>query len=427
MDNKPRGEILKELENSKKTIAELKATLKANEEHNKELLTYERLLSQSAMELVEIGSQVDIHEFTAQKIEIIFPESLILVTSYDRESGLFGLASLKGLKSKHLKLVNRVLGDDFFDIKADYKDFDEVLQKCLYTRNFKEMGRGLYAATGQVFPQRVCLMVEKILGIQKTYGMGMMWDNRLYGAVAIFSRGEVVLDKKDIVETLINMVSVALQRRNAEDEIKKALDEKELLMKEIHHRSKNNLSIISSLLNIQSRYATDQHAQKVLKNSQDRARCMALIHDKLYNSQDLKNIDFANYLRNLTQNLFYSYVDRSQSIKLNLNIEETHLDIDTAVPLGLMVNELITNCIKYAFPDGNSGEINLEFYSENEEYILGISDNGVGIPEDFDFHNSNTLGLQIVTRLTNQLKGEMEIDTSNGTQFRLTFREQNFD
>lgn len=426
MVNKSRGEILKELENSKKTIEELKATLKANEEYNKELLTNERLLSRSAMELVEIGSQVDLYELTAQKMEIIFPESIILVTSYDPKTGLFGLASLKGLKSKHLKLVNRIMGD-FLDIKADYKDFDEVLQKCLYTRNFKEMGRGLYAATGQVFPQRVCQMVEKTVGVQKTYGMGLLWDNQLYGAVAIFSRGEPVLDKKDIVETLINMVSVALQRRNAENEIKKALDEKELLMKEIHHRSKNNLSIISSLLNIQSRYATDQHAQKVLKNSQDRARCMALIHDKLYNSQDLKNIDFANYLRNLTQNLFYSYIGSSQSIKLNLNIEETQLDIDTAVPLGLMVNELITNCIKYAFPDGNRGEINLEFYSENEEYVLGISDNGVGIPDDYDLYNSDTLGLQIVTRLANQIKGELEIDTSNGTQFRLTFREQNYD
>ncbi|MCK9151848.1 sensor histidine kinase [Methanobacterium alcaliphilum] len=426
MDNISKEKLLDDLKHSKRIIKKLEAAIKYDEERNQMLLENERLLSRSAIELVDIPFEDDIYEFAALKLEKLFPESIILVTSCDEKLNKFGVASLKGVDQKIINVLGRFIGEDFLDIKASYTDFDEILQKCLINRRFKELNRGLYSATGQVFSQRVCQLVEKMIGIKKSYGMGLLWDDTLYGAVAIFSRGEEVMDKKDIVETLVSMVSVALQKRQADIEIKRTLEDKEILMKEIHHRAKNNLSVISSLLNLQSVYVTDQNALKILKESDDRAKCMALIHEGLYSSNNLKSINFGEYLRTLTLNLFRSYTDNSQRIKLNLDVENIMLDVNTAVPLGLMVNELVTNSLKYAFGDLSKGEVNIAFKKMDNEFILNISDNGSGFPDDLDFRNTHSLGLQIVNRLTDQISGQIQMHNSKGTAFEIKFKELNY-
>ena len=164
-----------------------------------------------------------------------------------------------------------------------------------------------------------------------------------------------------------------------------------MLLKEIHHRVKNNLMVISSLLNLQSRHIKDKAALDVFRESQNRADSMALIHERLYGSNDLKRIDFGDYISTLSTQLFHTYVTDPRRIKLKLNVENLMVDINTTVPLGLILNELVTNSIKYAFPEGKSGEIKIEFNKKDDEFILIVSDNGVGFPKNIDFRETDSL------------------------------------
>ncbi|OYE04157.1 hypothetical protein CDG79_14815 [Nostoc sp. 'Peltigera membranacea cyanobiont' 232] len=215
---------------------------------------------------------------------------------------------------------------------------------------------------------------------------------------------------------------VRRERKQAEEQIKASLQEKEVLLKEIHHRVKNNLQIISSLLNLQAEYLKDNQALEIFKDSQNRIESMALIHEKLYQSQDLARINFADYIQDLVTNLFYSYNVNSSAITLKMNVEEVFLVIDAAIPCGLMINELISNSLKYAFPQREPGEISIDFCSiEANLFLLTISDNGVGFAHDFDFQATESLGLRLVKGLTHQLQGNIDFINDNGVKYKIIF------
>ena len=162
----------------------------------------------------------------------------------------------------------------------------------------------------------------------------------------------------------------------------------------------------------------------MLKDSQNRIKSMALIHEKLYNSKDLIGIDFGEYLRDLVANLFRSYSIDPNQIKLKMEINNISLGLDTAIPCGLIINELVSNSFKYAFPDGRKGEISVNIIpTNNGQFILTVRDNGIGFPEDLDIKKSKTLGLQLVDNLVEQLDGTIELDRSTGTDFKITFKE----
>jgi two-component sensor histidine kinase len=233
-------------------------------------------------------------------------------------------------------------------------------------------------------------------------------------------------EEQDFVSSLANLISLGLEaskRKKAEEDLKASLKEKEILMKEIHHRAKNNLTIISSLLNLQSRHINDKEALGVFRESQNRARSMALIHEKLYRSDDLRKIDFGEYIRSLTIELFNSY-RASQGIELNMDIANINLDINTAVPLALIVNEIVTNSLKYAFPDKKTGNVSVSFGKDNDELKLIVEDNGIGFPMDLDFRNTNSLGMQLVNSLTEQIKGNIKLERDEGTKFIIDFKEK---
>ena len=215
------------------------------------------------------------------------------------------------------------------------------------------------------------------------------------------------------------------EQKIAEDALAKSLDEKEMLLKEIHHRVKNNLMIISSLLNIQSSHIKDKKTRGIFKESQNRTKSMALIHERLYRSTDLKNIDFGDYIMSLATDLYHAMVLDPHRIKLDIDVEDVKIDINNMVPLGLILNELITNSMKHAFPDHKSGYIKIQLYRENEKITLVVSDNGIGLPEDVDYRKTNTLGLQLIKSLTEQINGEIRLDQSHGTAFTIIFEEKN--
>ncbi|MFZ3384960.1 MAG: PAS domain S-box protein, partial [Candidatus Methanoperedens sp.] len=212
--------------------------------------------------------------------------------------------------------------------------------------------------------------------------------------------------------------------RERTSELMKSLSEKELLIKEVHHRVKNNLQIVSSMFELQSTYMKDKKAIMAFMEGRNRVATMALIHEKLYNSGDLSRIRFAGYIEELTSNIFASYGVNSEKIRLNINVGDVFFDINTAIPCGLIINELVSNSIKHAFTDRSNGEINIELHPENnDKYLLTINDNGRGFPPDLDFKNSDTLGLKLVITLTNQLNGTIELDRTAGTKFTIMFSE----
>ena len=214
------------------------------------------------------------------------------------------------------------------------------------------------------------------------------------------------------------------ERKLAEDKIKTSLLEKETLLKEIHHRVKNNLQIVSSLLDHQTQYIKDKKMIDIFTESQNRISSMSLVHEKLYRSKDLAKIDFNDYINDLVANLFQSYNSRSGNIKLNMNIQNIRLDIDFAIPCGLIINELVTNSLKYAFPEGRKGEIQVAFFKNDENMLeLMIGDNGIGISKDTDFRKTESLGLHLVTILAEkQLHGEIYLNRDHGTEFHIKFR-----
>jgi two-component sensor histidine kinase len=214
------------------------------------------------------------------------------------------------------------------------------------------------------------------------------------------------------------------ERRRVEKQIHASLEEKEVLLKEIHHCVKNNLQIVSSLLNLQARVLKDEQVSTIGQESRNRIESMALIHDKLYRSKDLARIDFKDYIYDLTSNLLLSYGVDSSRIRRNLNVAEVALDVDTAIPVGMILNELVSNSLKHAFPAGRGGEIRIDLGAKvNGRYTLIVADDGEGFPEDLDFRNSESLGLKLVSGLVEQLDGAIELDNSRGTEFKISFGE----
>ena len=227
-------------------------------------------------------------------------------------------------------------------------------------------------------------------------------------------------------DSVVSLLDIT-QRKTAENEVKRSLNEKELLLREIHHRVKNNMQIISSLLNLQRSYIHDEEAANILQESQGRVKSMALIHEKLYQTSDLARINVEEYIQSLTMNLFHSYTV-NPGIKLSMDVSDLYFNIDTAVPLGLIINELVSNSLKYAFKDRDEGEIRISLLETAEpgKYLLLIRDDGTGFPHELDFAESHSLGLQLVNTLVNQLDGEIEMITNGGTTFNMIIHEQKY-
>ncbi len=223
-------------------------------------------------------------------------------------------------------------------------------------------------------------------------------------------------------ECLLSVVRDVTERRQTEERIKASLEEKEVLLKEIHHRVKNNLQIVSSLLYLQAARTEDCEAISVLRESQDRVRSMALIHERLYQSPNLASVDMAEYTKALVSELKHSHRVADSLVRLTLTIEDLHLSVTEAIPCGLIINELVSNAFKHAFPGGTAGEVFIELKRKNQNsYMLMVRDSGVGFPEQVDFRNSPSLGLTLVNSLVNQLEGTIELDRSGGTAFLITF------
>jgi len=249
----------------------------------------------------------------------------------------------------------------------------------------------------------------------------------------VSKRGEVVWREiflNPIVDESNNVLEISgighdvTEKKFVEEKIRQSLKEKEVLLKEVHHRVKNNLQVISSILNLQSSYVKDPGTLNILKESQNRIKSMAFIHESLYQTKDFSSINFSEYVINLSQNLIQSYANFENEIKLNLDIQNVFLNLDLAIPCGLIINEIISNALKYAFVDKKDDcEITIRMVLDNESLVLFIADNGIGLPKEIDYRNTQSLGLQLVVTLTDQLNGSIEMNSDNGTQYTIIFKQ----
>ncbi|MEX2379892.1 MAG: PAS domain S-box protein, partial [Vicingaceae bacterium] len=230
-------------------------------------------------------------------------------------------------------------------------------------------------------------------------------------------------DKGEVVE-VSGIGHDITDKKQSEKELKSSLKEKEVLLKEVHHRVKNNMQVISSILSLQSAYVEDEGVLGILRESQNRIKSMAFIHEKLYRTKDFSLIKFSDYVYNLSQNLVDTYELLKVNVELKYDLEEVFLNIDSAIPCGLIINELISNSLKYAFVDKSNGVIYIDLHQNSDEITLQIKDNGNGFPEDIDYKNTDSLGLQLVNTLVEQLEGSITLDNSKGAAFTIKFKKK---
>jgi PAS domain S-box-containing protein len=231
------------------------------------------------------------------------------------------------------------------------------------------------------------------------------------------------LGKEKFVVVIVRDVT---ERKQLEEQLRSALREKDMLLREIHHRVKNNMQIISSLLRLQSRGARDSATRALFRESRNRILSMAMIHEKLYQSEGLHRIDLNDYVRDLATEVLSSFGERSGTIALQLDVQDISFGLDAAIPCGLIIIELLSNSLKYAFTGVRGGKILIDLHSEDRGFFrLTVSDNGVGLPEDININNLKSLGLRLVSDLARyQLEGEMGISGKNGTTAYVRFKER---
>jgi PAS domain S-box-containing protein len=240
-------------------------------------------------------------------------------------------------------------------------------------------------------------------------------------SVASFARHTFSQAEKEVLIAIGNEAGAIIAKLQADELIKATLAERETLLKEIHHRVKNNMQIVSSLLSLQAATATEQETTDALKESQRRIRSMALIHEKLYGSGSLAAIDFGDYVKSLASELLRTY-SVNEGTTITTDIDDIRLSVDIAIPCALIINELVSNAIKYAFPNGRPGEIIIAVKRASGADMLTIADDGVGLPADLDIEKTESLGLQLVTGLVNQLDGSITLDRTKGTTYTITFK-----
>ncbi|MFZ5552936.1 MAG: PAS domain S-box protein [Bacteroidota bacterium] len=273
-----------------------------------------------------------------------------------------------------------------------------------------------YPATIKKYESAFFGIPQELEGTINTLHFGTLWFESFLNPI--------VLENGRIEE--ISCISHEITgKKEAEAEIKQSLREKEVLLKEVHHRVKNNLQVISSILNLQSSYVKDEKILQILRESQNRIKSMSFIHESLYQNKTFSYINFSEYIVNLSKNLVHSYQLFGNQVDIAFQVSEVKLNIDQAIPCGLIVNELVSNALKYAFPGNKKGKIDIEVKEKGKKVTLKVEDNGVGLPAGFDYSNTETLGLQLVVTLVEQLDGKMKLESKKGTGYLITFEKLN--
>lgn len=383
-ENKEASMVLLKDVSVQNTLAKEKLRAELAEETNKELSA-------------EISERIKAEKNLSDqflRMEAIFDSSsntFLLILNIDGEISSFNAHSkiyFETVLKKNLKEGNRV--SDYFDEVAD------PLNLRLFNFYIRRVGKK---------------------GISKQMEIKFDINDQEYWLEAFISP---IYDTEKRISEISIVAHDISDKKKATIAIEESLKEKEILLKEIHHRVKNNLQVISSILNLQSSFVKDKNTLNILQESRDRIRSMAIIHESLYRKEDFSSINFSSYLLNLIQNLISSY-QVYEDIRLESDIDTVDLIIDQAIPCGLLVNELVTNSLKYAWKEGEPGTITVKIYEKDKMVHMEIADDGVGLPKEFNEMKSDTLGMNLIETLVEQLDGDIKVDRSNGTKYLIIF------
>ncbi|MBI5680661.1 MAG: PAS domain S-box protein [Methanobacterium sp.] len=386
-----------------------------------ESLQEKEITSQVVMQLVGVVSTSEIYSIIGKAVKQLLPDSYIIVSGTSANEKNVRIMEIFGPKNFFNKLTT-ILGIDPYEMEFSVGEISSEELKKHRSEVLTEYKEGFYDLTMKKIPRSVCQIIEKVFHIRRIYSIRFSFEGCHYGGVSIAILEGQSIDHKKAIEIIVHQASIAIRRARAEEAINESLREKDVLLREIHHRVNNNLQIVSSLLSLQIKHVEGNETQNVLKESQGRVKSMAMIHEKLYQSSRFTNINFKEYVEKLVFDIFYSYGIKNDSIKLVVDIEDVLMNMDTAIPLGLIINELVTNIVKYAFSKPE-GTITIKLKPLQEQMELTVADDGIGLPTDIDAKNTDTLGFQLVNNLVNQIDGKIEIDRSIGTKFKITFEE----
>ncbi len=379
-------------------------------------------------QLVSTSKTSEIYHIIGEVIKELLPSSYVIIGGITPDGKNIRITECSGFE-KYLDEIENILEIDLFNLKFPISELPPDRIGEYFSDHLTKSTEDVYNLAFRKISPKVFRMIERVLDIGNFYNMGFYCNGHNYGGLSIALPQDQSLEHKETIETIVNQASMALQRSFTEKAIKESLDEKEVLLREIHHRVKNNMQIINSLLSLQSQHVEGEETLDVLKESQGRVRSMAMIHEKLYQSPNLTKIDFKDYIEKLASNLFYTYQVQTRNIEQVFEVKNVEMNIDTAIPCGLIINELVTNSLKYAFcqtGSNSTGIIKIELNQIEDQFKLVVSDNGVGLPPHIQPGNTETLGLQLVNSLVDQLEGTLEIDRSHGTKFIIIFKELNY-
>ncbi len=371
-----------------------------------EIVAYDRNLKERTSDLQRINEELELEIMERYKAEKALSESheRLLVILDSLNAGVY----VSDMTNHEILFVNKFTRDEFGDVegKTCWKAFQHnQTGPCEHCTNDK-----LVTAAGN------------LAGVYNWEFQNTV-NNKWY---YLQDRAIRWVDGRIV---RLEIATDVTEYKLAQNKIKASLREKEVLLKEIHHRAKNNMQVISSLLNLQSDQVKDKKYAQLFHDSRNRIQSMALVHEKLYQSNDLTNINFDHYTQSLINGLIMFYGDQHANISSKVNVDNINLSIDTAIPCGLIINELVSNSLKYAFPDDREGVIKVslnktDVKDTDSDYILTVKDNGVRIPDDMDIRKSGTLGLQLVTNLTeHQLQGTIELNRGSWNEFIIKFKE----
>jgi len=314
--------------------------------------------------------------------------------------------------------------DADFRLVSYNKVFAEVHQRILKSEvsigtNFINMIKG---SIGSVDERSVKSILKNVLKGKTENFIGKLSTNREDIWLETFL--SPIQSHEDEAAEISCMAYDVTAKMKIDEEMRNSIHEKEILLQEVHHRVKNNLQIISSILNLQSSYVDDENTLSILRESQNRIKSMSFIHESLYQTKDFSGIEFSDYILSLAQNLIHSYSVGIGDIKLNTDFEKIFLSLDQAITCGLIANEIISNSIKYAFEEEKPAELTISVKMKKEMVEIKIGDNGKGLPDDFDLENSESLGLQLVYTLADQLDATIDVNAKKGTKYLITFMKQ---
>lgn len=325
-------------------------------------------------------------------------------------------------KQSRLSAIINNTHDIILSIDKNYNiiEFNEVLRGIVKKAFKKELrpGMSVFETLAPDYHQEMRDIYERVFKGESVSSVGQygQGDNKMF----LETHYNPIKTAQKITGIAIFSRDISAQKKS-EDDILKSLKEKEVLLKEVHHRVKNNLQVISSILNLQTAYLKDRSTINLLKECQNRIKTMAFIHESLYQNKDFSQINFSEYIVTLVKNLFYSFEANQQKIRTNFAIDTIFLNLDLSIPCGLIINELVSNALKYAFDDGREGAIFITLKKHEGKIKMVVSDNGRGIPEHVNFRNTETLGLQLVSTLTEQINGTITMNRNKGTTFEIIF------